>query len=178
MTTAATRPIDHRRKLLVLGAALVVVLAILLQRKLMPTARQWSELRTAVPTTATRDELVMELKRLSDAQGRVDRLLRPDGAPQERWAPLLSRTGELTKARRAVLVEVMAEHRELVQGRAVHSLPMVLSGRADDLLTCADVLERELPGIRLVSLDLHATPRPPDRTRALHATLIFRTIRP
>ncbi|MBK9274173.1 MAG: hypothetical protein IPM49_06505 [Flavobacteriales bacterium] len=178
MNSRRTIAFDQRRKLQVLLLVMGLVVALLVHRKVLPTVHRWAELRNTAAGARSEEELSSELRHLRSALDRMEQVFGPGPRGQDRWAMVLTRTGQLLQERQGALHEVHSEHREEVQGRVIHTLPIVITGRADDLLTCADALERELPGVRLVSLDLQAEQRPPARGRALYATLTFRTIQP
>ncbi|HMQ77081.1 MAG TPA: hypothetical protein PKE21_13600 [Flavobacteriales bacterium] len=169
---------DQRRKLQVLLLVMGLVVALLVHRKVLPTMHRWAELRNTAAGERSEEDLAAELRSLRTSLDRMEQVFGPGQHGQDRWAMVLTRTAQLLQQRQGSLHEVHSEHQEEVEGRMIHTLPLVLTGRADVLLTCADALERELPGVRLVSIDLCAEQRPPARDRALYATLTFRTIQP
>jgi hypothetical protein len=177
-TGTTTFHLDHQRKFLLLAVVVCALGCVFVQRKLLPTLRAWQELHAAQAELASTAELGHEQARLHAQLDRLDRQLNAGRAGADRWSELLARTTAFGHDGGAALHEVSAEHVESTQGLTVRSLPVVLEGRADALLTSADRLERELPGVHLASLDLHVPPAHFGRSRTLLATLTFRTVSP
>jgi hypothetical protein len=64
------------------------------------------------------------------------------------------------------------------EGLHIHTLPVVIEGRADALLNTVDRLERELTHVHIASLDLNVAPAVFGTPRSLTATLYIRSVSP
>lgn len=169
---------DHRRRLLLLVAGTVLLCAVVLKKRVVPTWSLWHDLQQLEADQRAGIDVVAETARLSARLNELTVQAGGDRPAEERWRAVLSRIGSAADEGGPQLVSLAGEHLEPMGDRTLHTLPVVLTGRTDELLAFADALERDANGVHLSSLDLHLQRSITGHPPKLLATLYLRTIAP
>jgi hypothetical protein len=175
---AIHRGTDHRRKLGLLVAVTALVGFALLQRKVLPTVQLWRACEALADEQRNGTDLQAEHLRLQAAIARLDAQFSPGGPTEDRWQQLLALAAAATSEQGTQLQRIAPAHVEEQEGLHIHTLPVVIEGRADALLNTVDRLERELTHVHIASLDLNVAPAVFGTPRSLTATLYIRSVSP
>lgn len=175
---AIHRGTDHRRKLGLLVAVTALVGFALLQRKVLPTVQLWRACEALADEQRNGTDLQAEHLRVQAAIARLDAQFSPGGPTEDRWQQLLALAAAATSEQGTQLQRIAPAHVEEQEGLHIHTLPVVIEGRADALLNTVDRLERELTHVHIASLDLNVPPAVFGTPRSLTATLYIRSVSP
>ena len=166
--------LEYRKRLGLATVVAVLVVAVLIQRKLIPAwsawqqERQWRAQGSQDPVQQAAD-LRVKLAAMDNVLGRQE---------QRGWQPVLDRVTRDASAQGARLAAVLPEHEEQRTDVLLHTLPLSVEGRAEALVNTVAAVERHNPGIRLVSVDMQARSAAFNAPRKLSATFYLRSIQP
>lgn len=166
----------YQKRLLVLVALAAMILTPLVKTKLMPAWVAWNAHREMKAGSASMADLDRERASLEVRATSLEKRMGAQGDALDGWRTVLDILAQQGEATHVELAGVAEEHISSQLGFEVHTLPLSLEGRTDELVRLVDAVERNGRGVFLLAVDLHAKEIAYNKPRQLTATLYLQTL--
>lgn len=166
----------YRKRLLLLVAIAAIVLFSLVRTKLGPSWRTWHAQQEMQASTATMGDLDRERLELEARTITLEKRMGTGHDALGGWRTVLDLLAEQGDETNISLAGIAEEHISEQQGLVVHTLPLSLEGRTDELVRMIDAIERHGLGVFLLAVDLQAKETAYNKPRKLTATLYLQTL--